>query len=73
MKDHRLLMTAAVVGLAAALVVVPSLSAAQTPPMGGGYTNVIAIPVPENDPQVRLSRRRYLSLRAQGRSRRSFT
>jgi dienelactone hydrolase len=53
MRHHLLITSAAVAGLAAALVVIPFLSAAQTPPMGGGYTNVIAIPVPENDPQVK--------------------
>jgi len=37
MKYHLLLTTAAVVGLAAALVAIPSLSAAQAPPMGGGH------------------------------------
>ncbi|MGO9389969.1 hypothetical protein [Rhodoblastus sp.] len=51
MKYHLLLTTAAVVGLAAALVAIPSLSAAQAPPMGGGYTNVIPIPV--DDPAVK--------------------
>jgi hypothetical protein len=51
MKCRLLLTTAAVAGLAAALVAIPSLSAAQAPPMGGGYTNVIAIPV--NDPNVK--------------------
>jgi dienelactone hydrolase len=53
MKHHLLMTTAAVAGLAAALIVLPTISAAETPPMSGGYTNVIAIPVPENDPQVR--------------------
>ena len=52
MKSECLMTTAAVAALAAAMVVVPSLSAAQAPPMGGGYTNVIPIPV-ENDPQVK--------------------
>ena len=28
-------------------VVLPPVSAAQTPPMGGGYTNVIPIPIDE--------------------------
>ena len=51
---HRLLISAATVALlSAALIAMPSFSAAQTPPMGGGYTNVIPIPVPENDPQVK--------------------
>ena len=53
MKQQSLMATVAVVGLAAARVVLPSVSAAQTPPMGGGYANVIPIPVPENDPQVK--------------------
>ena len=53
MKHPILMATVAVAGVAAALVVRPSVSAAQTPPMGGGYTNVIPIPVPENDPQVK--------------------
>lgn len=44
MKHHLLMTTAAVAGLAAAMVVLPSISAAQAPPMGGRYTNVIAIP-----------------------------
>ena len=53
MQDRFLLSTAVAAGLAAALVALPSLSAAQAPPMSGGYTNVIPIPVPENDPQVK--------------------
>jgi dienelactone hydrolase len=51
MKGHLLLTTAAVAGLATALVARPSLCAAQTPPMGGGYTTVIPIPV--DDPNVK--------------------
>src|SRR5271157_461210 len=51
MRSDVLMTTAAVAGLAVALVVLPSATAAQTPPMGGGYTNVIAIPV--DDPQVK--------------------
>jgi dienelactone hydrolase len=51
MKYHRLMTTAAMAGLAAALVVLPSLSAAQAPKMGGGYKNVIAIPV--DDPATK--------------------
>lgn len=46
------LMSAAAVGTsAAAMIVFPSLSAAQTPPMGGGYNNVITIPV--DDPATK--------------------
>ncbi len=51
MKQQSLMATVAVVGLAAALVVLPSVSAAQTPLMGGGYANVIPIPV--DDPNVK--------------------
>jgi hypothetical protein len=48
----RLLMSATAVAIAAAaMMVFPSLSAAQMPPMGGGYTNVIAIPV--DDPATK--------------------
>ncbi len=53
MRYHLLVTTAAVAELAVAVVVLPSVSAAQTPPMGGGYANVIPIPVPDNDPQVK--------------------
>jgi dienelactone hydrolase len=52
MKHLLLITTAAVGGLAAATIVLPCASAAQAPPMGGGYTNVIPIPV-EGDPQVK--------------------
>jgi dienelactone hydrolase len=51
MKRHLLITTAAIAGLAAAIVVLPSLSAAQAPKMGGGYKDVIAIPV--DDPSVK--------------------
>jgi dienelactone hydrolase len=45
------LVQAAATGLA--VIVLPSLAASQaTPPMGGGYTNVIPIPV-DGDPQVK--------------------
>ncbi len=44
---------AAVAIAAGAMRAFASISAAHAPPMGGGYTNVIAIPVPENDPQVK--------------------
>jgi dienelactone hydrolase len=48
---HRLLYAFAMTSVAAgAVVAVPPALAAQAPPMGGGYTNVIAIPV--NDPSV---------------------
>jgi dienelactone hydrolase len=48
---HLLVAAAAITIAAGAMVAFPSASAAQTPPMGGGYTNVIAIPV--DDPQVK--------------------
>src|SRR5271165_5778504 len=51
MERHLLLTTAAVGGLAAILVVLPSVSAAQAPKMAGGYANAIAIPV--DDPEVK--------------------
>jgi len=51
MRRHLLMTTAAVAGLAAVMIILPSISAAEAPPMGGGYTNVIAIPV--KDPQVK--------------------
>ncbi len=51
MKRHLLITVAAVAISAGAMVVLPSVSAAQAPPMGGGYTNVIPIPV--SDPSVK--------------------
>ena len=70
---HRLLISAATVALlSAALIAMPSLSAAQTPPMGGGYTNVIPIPVPENDPQVKAVAGALFKPDGGGRFRRSF-
>ncbi len=51
MKRHLLLTTAAAAALAVALVVLPSVSAAEAPKMAGGYANAIAIPV--DDPDVR--------------------
>jgi len=57
MKYHLLWTTAAVAGLAAALVAIPSFSAAQTPPMGGSYKswspNPTVITIPVNDPSVK--------------------
>ena len=51
MRSHLLMSATAVAIAAAAMMVFPSLSAAQMPPMGGGYTNVIAIPV--DDPATK--------------------
>ncbi len=45
MKHHLLITAAAVAVAAGAMVAFPSISATQAPPMGGGYTNVIPIPV----------------------------
>ena len=51
MKSH-LLTTVAVVAIAVgAMIALPSVSAAQAPAMGGGYSNVIPIPV--DDPSVK--------------------
>jgi dienelactone hydrolase len=50
--ERRFLGSVAAVAVAAsAALLFPSLAAAQTPPMGGGYTNVIPIPV--NDPAIK--------------------
>jgi hypothetical protein len=44
----RFLMTAAAAAIiAGAMVLLPAMAAAQTPPMGGGYTNVIPIAIDE--------------------------
>jgi dienelactone hydrolase len=51
MKRNLFITVAAAVVAAGAMVALPSVSAAQAPPMGGGYTNVIPIPV--NDPSVK--------------------
>ena len=51
MKRHLLITVAAAAIGAAAMLALPSVSVAQAPPMGGGYTNVIPIPV--NDPSVK--------------------
>jgi dienelactone hydrolase len=51
MKNYLLNKVAAVAVAAGAMAALPSMSSAQAPPMGGGYTNVIAIPV--NDPSVK--------------------
>ncbi len=48
-----LLISVAAVAIAAAGSVAVSVSAAQTPPMGGGYTNVIPIPV--DDPVMAIA------------------
>ncbi len=47
MKHHVLMSAAAVAVAAGAMVVLSSVSAAQAPPMSGGYTNVIPIPIDE--------------------------
>ena len=47
---HRLL-SASVAAIAVSAMVVPALAADQPPPMGGGYTDVISIPV--NDPATK--------------------
>ena len=44
---RKFLMGAAAIAIVAGAAVLPSASAAQTPPMGGGYTNVIPIPIDE--------------------------
>ena len=49
-KRHALTGVAVVFGAAGAMVALPSMATA-APPIGGGYTNVIAIPV--NDPSVK--------------------
>src|SRR5271166_6319835 len=51
MKRNLFITVAAAAVAAGARVALPSVSAAQAPPMGGGYTNVIPIPV--NDPSVK--------------------
>jgi dienelactone hydrolase len=51
MKRNLLITVASVAAAAGAMVALPSGSGAQAPPMGGGYTNVIPIPV--NDPSVK--------------------
>jgi dienelactone hydrolase len=51
MKRNLFITVAAAVVAAGAMVALPSVSAAQAPPIGGGYTNVIPIPV--NDPSVK--------------------
>jgi dienelactone hydrolase len=48
---HKLLVTVAAVAVAAGAIIFPAVSAAQTPKMGGGYKNVIAIPV--DDPATK--------------------
>jgi dienelactone hydrolase len=48
---HLVIAAAAATLAAGVMVAFPSASVAQIPPMGGGYTNVIAIPV--DDPQVK--------------------
>jgi len=51
MKRHLLIVVAALVVAAGNMVALPSSQAAEAPPMGGGYTNVIPITV--NDPSVK--------------------
>jgi len=45
MKRKLFIMVASAAVVAGAMVALPSVSAAQAPPMGGGYTDVIPIPV----------------------------
>ena len=45
MKRHLFVAVAAAAIGAGAMLALPSVSVAQAPPMGGGYTNVIPIPV----------------------------
>ena len=51
MKRHLLIAVAALVVAAGNMVALPSSQAAEAPPIGGGYTNVIPITV--NDPSVK--------------------
>src|SRR5271166_3883223 len=51
MRRHLLITVGAVAITAGAMIALPSVSAALAPPMGGGYTNVIPIPV--DDPSVK--------------------
>jgi dienelactone hydrolase len=51
MRRNLLMSVAAVAVAATAVVALPSVSAAQTPKMGGGYKDVIAIPV--DDPETK--------------------
>jgi hypothetical protein len=51
MKPRFLGSVAAIAVAVSATVVFPTIAAEQTPPMGGGYTNVIPIPV--NDPEIK--------------------
>ncbi len=51
MKRHLFVAVAAAAIGAGAMLALPSVSVAQAPPMGGGYTNVIPIPV--NDSSVK--------------------
>jgi len=53
MKHNLLISVAAVAVAAGAMMGLSSTSAAQTPPMSGGYTNVIAIPV--DDPAKNIA------------------
>ena len=47
MKRRFLMTAAATATIAGALALLPALGAAEAPPMGGGYTNVIPIPIDE--------------------------
>ena len=51
MKCHLLIAVAVVAIGVGAMIALPSVSAAQAPAMGGGYSNVIPIPV--DDPSVK--------------------
>jgi dienelactone hydrolase len=51
MKRRFLGSVAAIAVAVSATVIFPTTAAEQTPPMGGGYTNVIPIPV--NDPEIK--------------------
>lgn len=56
MKRNLFITVASVAVAAGAMLALPSVSAAQAPPMGGGYTNVI--PIPHDSPDARSSRPR---------------
>ena len=71
MKRDLLVIAAAVAIAAEAMVVVPSISVAQTPPMGGGYTNVIPIPV--DDPNIKAIAGALFKRRARAHSPASFS
>jgi hypothetical protein len=70
---ERILTSVATVALTVgAMIIIPSLAAGQTaPPIGGGYQNVIPIPV--DDPSPRLSPARCSSRQERVHSPPSFT